>query len=126
MFEKRAAGKGGDEHRSPHVLQHFLSRARWDDNAIANRWAYWAIERLGGTDTALITDETGDAKSFTDTVGAARQYSGTLGGIGLCRVAVHLSFTTPIGHTLIDRRCSRRVCGRPMRNAVSWPRFLRR
>ena len=37
-------------------------------------------------------------------MGAARQYSGSLGGIGLCQVAVHLAFATTLGHTVIDRR----------------------
>lgn len=91
-------------HRGPHVLQHFLSRASWDDDAVGDHLAAWAIEQLGDTGTVLIVDETGDEKSSTDTVGAARQYSGALGGVGLCQVAVHLSYTTTAGHALIDRR----------------------
>src|SRR5690606_21294960 len=34
---------------------------------------------------------------------AARQYSGTLGGVALCQVAVHLAYATPRGHTILDR-----------------------
>ncbi|WP_257230962.1 transposase [Streptomyces sp. UH6] len=45
----------------------------------------------------------GDEKSSTDCVGAVRQYSGALGGIGLCQVAVHLTYASPRGHALIDR-----------------------
>jgi SRSO17 transposase len=33
----------------------------------------------------------------------ARQYSGALGGIGLCQVAVHLTYATIHGHAPIDR-----------------------
>jgi len=51
----------------------------------------------------LVVDETGDEKSSTDCVGAARQYSGALGGIGLCQVAVHLTYATARGHAPIDR-----------------------
>ncbi|MFJ3897563.1 transposase [Streptomyces sp. NPDC090083] len=31
------------------------------------------------------------------------QYSGALGGVGLCQVAVHLTYASPRGHALIDR-----------------------
>jgi SRSO17 transposase len=48
-------------------------------------------------------DETGDEKSSTDAVGAARQYSGALGGIGLCQVAVHLTYASRSGQALVDR-----------------------
>jgi SRSO17 transposase len=94
-------------HRGPHVLQHFLSRARVDHERAAVQAADWAIEQLGDDEddgVVLVVDETGDAKSSTDAVGAAHQYSGALGGVGLCQVAVHLTDTTPTGHTLIDRR----------------------
>lgn len=59
-------------HRGPHVLQHFLSRARWDACAVRTRVAAWAIERLGSQEVVLVVDETGDEKSSTDAVGAAR------------------------------------------------------
>jgi SRSO17 transposase len=91
-------------HRGPHVLHHFLSRARWDHDTTRDRLATWAIDQLGTESVALIVDETGDEKSSTDTVCAAHQYSGALGGVGLCQVAVHLSYATTTGHTLIDRR----------------------
>jgi SRSO17 transposase len=54
-------------------------------------------------EAVLIADETGDAKSSTDAVGAAHQHSGSIGGVGLCQVAVHLTFATTRGHTIIDR-----------------------
>ena len=50
-----------------------------------------------------MVDETGDEKSSTDAVGAARQYSGALGGVGLCQVAVHLTYASAAGNALIDR-----------------------
>lgn len=89
---------------TPDRLQHFLSRASWDEAAAMDRLAGWAVGHLGGEQVVLAVDETGDAKSSTDAVGAARQYSGSLGGVGLCQVAVHLSYATAAGHTLIDRR----------------------
>lgn len=91
-------------HRGPHILQHFLSRARWDERTVRARVAAWAVDHLGDEDVVLVVDETGDEKSSTDAVGAARQYSGALGGVGLCQVAVHLTYATRAGHTLIDHR----------------------
>jgi SRSO17 transposase len=84
-------------------LQHVLSRAVWDADAVLAAVAGWVLARLHGP-AVLVVDETGDAKSSTDAVGAARQYSGALGGVGLCQVAVHLSLATPAGHAVIGRR----------------------
>jgi SRSO17 transposase len=50
-----------------------------------------------------VVDETGGEKSSTDAVGAARQYSGALGGVGLCQVAVHLTYASRSGQALVDR-----------------------
>lgn len=84
-------------HRGPHILQHFLSRARWDEHAVRARVAAWVVEHLGTEDVVLVADETGDEKSSIDAVGAARQYSGALGGVGLCQVAVYLTYAPGLG-----------------------------
>jgi SRSO17 transposase len=89
-------------HRGPYRLQHLLSRAVWDAEAVLAGVASWTVEHLTGP-TILAVDETGDAKSSADAVGAAQQYSGALGGVGLCQVAVHLSVVTPAGHAVIGR-----------------------
>jgi SRSO17 transposase len=89
-------------HPGPHRLQHLLSRAVWDGEAVLDRVAAWIAGRLTGP-IIFAVDETGDAKSSTDAVGAASQYSGALGGIGVCQVAVHLSLVTPVGHAVIGR-----------------------
>jgi SRSO17 transposase len=90
--------------RGPHRLHHLLSRAVWDEQAALERTAAWAVDLLDDGDGILIADETGDAKSSTDAVAAARQYSGSVGGVALCQVAVHLTFATSAGHCLINRR----------------------
>ncbi|WP_194294371.1 IS701 family transposase [Streptomyces sp. RB17] len=89
--------------RGPHRLHHLLSRAVWDGEAVLGRTASWAVDLLDDGDGILIADE-GDAKSSTDAVAAARQYSGSIGGVDLCQVAVHLTFAAAAGHCLIDRR----------------------
>ena len=97
----------GAGHPGPHRMQHFLSRARVDDQGMLDAAADWAAERLTAgqaeSDVVLIVDETSDAKTSTDCAGAARQYSGTLGGIALCQVAVTLTCAAPAGHALIGR-----------------------
>lgn len=90
-------------HSGPHRLQHFLSRARFDHESAQERIATWAAGRLADDEAVLIVDETGDAKSSTDCVGAAHQYSGALGGVGLCQVAVHLTYSGARGHAVLDR-----------------------
>lgn len=61
------------------------------------------MNQLADSQAVLVVDETGDAKSSTDAVGAAQQYSGALGGIGLCQVAVHLTYAGAEGNALVDR-----------------------
>lgn len=90
-------------HSGPHKLQHFLSRAVWDEELALDLAAGWAAARLDDGDGILIIDETGDAKSSTDAVGAARQYSGSTGGVSLCQVMVTLTYATGRGHTLLGR-----------------------
>jgi SRSO17 transposase len=90
-------------HRGPHRLQHFLSRAMVDHDTARDRIAAWTAGELAAPDAVLIVDETGDEKSSTDCVGAAHQYCGALGGIGLCQVAVHLTYASRHGHAPIDR-----------------------
>ena len=90
-------------HRGPHRLQHFLSRAVWDEQLLADIASAWAVSHLDDGDGVLIVDETADEKSSGTAVGAARQYSGTVGGIALCQVAVALSYATGRGHALIGR-----------------------
>ncbi|MGH3299605.1 MAG: IS701 family transposase, partial [Trebonia sp.] len=94
-------------HSGPHRMQHFLSRARVDDQGILDAAADWAAEHLAegqdSSDVILIVDDTGDAKSSTDFVGAARQDSGTLRQVALCQVTVTLTLAAPAGHALAGR-----------------------
>ena len=96
-------------HASPCKMQHLLSRARCDDQAMTAETADWAVGQLAGenagnsADAIFIVDETSDVKSGTDCVGAARQYCGATGTIALCQVAVTLTYAAPAGHALIGR-----------------------
>ncbi|WP_441951088.1 transposase [Nocardia sp. 2TAF39] len=63
----------------------------------------YVVEQLGDTDVILIVDETGDLEKATATVGVQRQYTGTAGRFENLQVAVFLTYSTPHGHTFIDR-----------------------
>ncbi|MFB8267417.1 IS701 family transposase [Streptomyces sp. NPDC055955] len=88
---------------SPDGLQHLLSRARWDAEAVRDDIRGFVVEQLHDDDAVLVVDETGDLKKGTATVGVQRQYTGTAGRIENSQVAVYLAYSTPRGHAAIDR-----------------------
>ena len=56
-------------HRESHRLQHFLSRAVWEDQRVLGIASAWAVSHLDDGGAVLIVDETADEKSSTDAVG---------------------------------------------------------
>jgi SRSO17 transposase len=95
------------EHRgdgSPDGLQHLLSRAQWDADAVRDDLRDYVVDAFGDPGAVLVVDETGDVKKGIDTVGVQRQYTGTAGRIENAQVAVYLTYAAPRGHALIDRR----------------------
>jgi SRSO17 transposase len=94
------------EHRgdsSPDGLQHLLSRAKWDADAVRDDLRDYVIDALGDPGAILVVDETGDVKKGVHSVGVQRQYTGTAGRIENAQVAVYLTYAAPRGHALIDR-----------------------
>ncbi len=94
------------EHRgdaTPDGLQHLLSRAKWDADAVRDDLRGYVAEHLGDEAGILVVDETGDVKKGVHTVGTQRQYTGTAGRIENAQVAVYLTYAVPRGHALIDR-----------------------
>lgn len=94
------------EHRgqqSPHGLQHLLSRAKWDADAVRDDLRRYVVDHFGDPDAVLVLDETGDLKKGSHSVGVQRQYTGTAGRIENAQVAVYLTYAAPAGHALIDR-----------------------
>jgi SRSO17 transposase len=88
---------------TPDKMQRLLSRARWDAEAVRDDVRELATEHLGELEAMLVVDETGDLKKGTATVGVQRQYTGTAGRIENAQVGVFLTYTTAVGHTLVDR-----------------------
>lgn len=94
------------EHRgqaTPYGLQHLLSRAKWDADAVRDDLRDYVVEAFGDPDATLILDETGDVKKGRHSVGVQRQYTGTAGRIENAQVGVYLTYAALRGHALIDR-----------------------
>jgi len=94
------------EHRgaaTPDGLQHLLSRASWDADALRDDLRDYVVGAFGDRGAILVVDETGDVKKGIHSVGVQRQYSGTAGRIENSQVAVYLTYAAPRGHALIDR-----------------------
>ncbi|MGH3847322.1 MAG: IS701 family transposase [Pseudonocardiaceae bacterium] len=88
---------------TPYGLQHLLSRAKWDADAVRDDLRSYVVEQLDDEDVVLVVDETGDLKKGAATVGVQRQYTGTAGRIENSQVAVYLAYSSPRGHAAIDR-----------------------
>jgi len=90
--------------RTPDRVQRLLYGAHWSAEAARDRLRDFIVERFGHPQGIGVLDETGFIKKGTESVGVARQYSGTAGKIENCQIGVFLSYTSPCGHVLLDRR----------------------
>jgi SRSO17 transposase len=59
---------------SPDGMQHLLSQAVWDADAVRDDVRDYVIDHLADAEAVLVIDETGDLKKGTATVGVQRQY----------------------------------------------------
>jgi SRSO17 transposase len=84
-------------------MQDFLTRTRWDAEAVRDDLQDYVVEHLGDEKAVLVLDESGFLKKGTCSVGVKRQYSGTAGRIENCQVAVFLGYASCHGRALIDR-----------------------
>src|SRR5690349_111466 len=89
--------------RAPDGMRDFLSRMRWDADAVRDDLRAYVVEHLGDPGAVLVLDETGFVKKGTKSVGVQRQYSGTAGRIENCQIGVFLGYASRHGHALIDR-----------------------
>jgi SRSO17 transposase len=89
--------------RTPDGVQEFLSRVRWDAEAVRDDLLAYVAQHLGDPGAVLVLDETGFVKKGTKSAGVQRQYSGTAGRIENCQVGVFLGYASRYGRALIDR-----------------------
>jgi SRSO17 transposase len=90
--------------RTPDRAQRLLYSADWSADAARDLLIDFVIERFGDPQGIGVLDETGFLKKGTESVGVQRQYSGTAGKVENCQIGVFLSYTSPRGHVLLDRR----------------------
>ena len=88
---------------TPDGMQHLLSQAVWDEDAVRDDLRDYLLEHLADPAGVLVVDETGDVKKGTCTVGVARQYTGTAGKVDSAQVAVYLTYASRHGHAVVDR-----------------------
>lgn len=79
-------------------MQHLLSRAKWDADAVRDDLRAYMVEYLHER-AVLVVDETGDVKKGTSTVGVQRQYTGTAGRIENAQVAVYSVYASLPSHS---------------------------
>ena len=89
--------------RTPDGMQDFLSRMRWDADAVRDDLRAYVVDRLGDPGAVLVLDETGFVKKGDRSAGVQRQYSGTAGRVENCQIGVFLGYASRRGHALIDR-----------------------
>ena len=87
---------------APRTLQRFLESIKWNEAALRDR-CQEIIARDHAHAAAIGTvDESGIGKSGNETAGVARQYNGNRGKIENAVVGVHLGFSAPGFHTILD------------------------
>src|SRR4051812_44195958 len=59
---------------SPDSVQDFLSRMRWDADAVRDDLRAYVVEHLGDADAVMALDETGFIKKGEHSIGVQRQY----------------------------------------------------
>jgi SRSO17 transposase len=80
--------------RAPDGMQDFLSRMRWDADAVRDDLRAYVVEHLGDPGAVLVLDETGFVKKGEKSVGVQRQYSGTAGRVENCQIGVFLGYAS--------------------------------
>lgn len=88
---------------TPDGVQDFLSRMRWDAEAVRDDLRAYVVEQLGDPAAVLVLDETGFLKKGDKSAGVQWQYSGTAGRIENCQIGVFLGYASRHGQALIDR-----------------------
>ncbi len=89
----------------PNGAQRLLYQAIWDEEAVRDELERLVAEQFGDAgDGTFVLDESGFPKKGKKSVGVQRQYCGAVGKIENCQIGVFLSYVSPKGYTLLDRR----------------------
>ena len=90
--------------KAPRTLQRFLESIKWDEERLRDRCQQIIARDHAHHEAIGLVDESGTHKSGIHTVGASRQYNGNRGKVENCTVGVHLAYSIPGFHCLLDSR----------------------
>lgn len=90
--------------KAPRTLQRFLESIKWDEERLRDRCQQIIARDHAHPEAIGLIDESGTHKSGAHTAGAARQYNGNRGKVENCIVGVHLAYSIPGFHCLLDSR----------------------
>lgn len=88
--------------QAPRTLQRFLESIKWNEEQMRDRCQQIIARDHAHAEAIGTVDESGIAKSGSSTAGVVRQYNGNRGKVENCIVGVHLGYSTPGFHTLLD------------------------
>ena len=84
------------------TLQRFLESIKWNEEQVRDRCQQIIARDHTHVEAIGTVDESGTAKSGSSTAAVARQYNGNRGKVENCTVGVHLGYSIPGFHTLLD------------------------
>ena len=89
---------------SPQAMHHFLTEARWDDEAVIGRLQEYLAPRLGHPEAVWVLDGSDFPKQGRKSAGMAGQSCSRLGKVANCQAGVFLAHVSPLGRALVDKR----------------------
>ena len=90
--------------KAPRTLQRFLESIKWDEERLRDRCQQLIARDHAHAEAIGLVDESGTHKSGSHTVGVTIQYNGNRGKVENCTVGVHLAYSIPGFHCLLDSR----------------------
>jgi SRSO17 transposase len=88
---------------SPAAMQDFLSRTRWDADAVRDDLREYVVERLGDPSGVLVLTEVGFPKKGAKSAGVERLRNSTTGRLENRQLGLFLAYASPRGWACIDR-----------------------
>lgn len=87
----------------PQAMQRLLYEAKWDADAVCQRYRALVASELGYEPGIGVIDESGFEKKGEQSAGVQRQWCGRLGKVENCQVGVFLGYVAPFGKAFLDR-----------------------
>ena len=102
-------------------LHHFIAAGVWDATPVETELLVQADRLVGGSDAALVIDDTAIAKKGTHSVGVAPQYASALGKTANCQTLVSLTLARGEVPVVLAKRRSWLWCFGPPKREKCGP-----